>query len=112
MEVKELKGIGKTLEYLVSKVESLEQSMQGIISSKKPMSEWMGINELREYIPSHPARQTIYEWVQARIIPFHKNTKMLIFNKKEIDIWLHGGYRKTLNEIESDANKYLDSKRK
>ena len=34
--------------------------------------KWFSVDELREYLPQHPVRQTIYGWTSHAIIPFHK----------------------------------------
>lgn len=105
----------QAMSYLIAKVEKLEADVSNIIKKKVSgidNKEWMNIIELCDYLPTHPARQTVYEWVKARTIPHHKTSKMLTFNKSEIDLWLHGGYRKTVREIESDADDYINSKNK
>lgn len=99
---------------LIKKVDEIEKSIKKATNHNLNGSgkEWMNILELCEYLPTHPARQTVYEWVKGRIIPYHKNSKMLIFNKSEIDAWLHAGYRKTIREIESDADNFVNSRNK
>lgn len=101
----------RILSYLVHKVEAIEISINKLMGPKvqTPQDEWMNIKDLRDYLPTHPARQTIYEWVKNRTIPFHKTSKLLTFNKKEIDSWLQGGYHKTAEEIERDADEFLNS---
>lgn len=106
--------VPQALTYLINKVEMLEQSVKSLIKSQQESNqkEWMTIVELCEYLPTHPARQTIYEWVKAKTIPYHKTSKMLTFNKNEIDQWLHGGYRKTLSDLEREADAFLESKKR
>lgn len=61
-----------------------------IISIKDSHSgkEWMSLQELRDFLPEHPAKATVYEWVAKKTIPFHKNGKALRFNLAEIEKWI------------------------
>jgi len=53
------------------------------------LKDWMIIEELINYLPNKPARQTVYSWVHRRLIPFHKpHGKHLIFSRTEIDFWI------------------------
>ena len=74
--------------------------------------QWLDLNGLIEYLPSHPKVQTVYDWVGKKIIPFHKapDTKMLIFLKTEIDQWLKTGRRKTQHEKATLVNNYFNNK--
>lgn len=51
-------------------------------------SPWMDVEELCEYLPGHPAKCTVYAWVQASIIPYHRCGKTLCFYRPEIDKWI------------------------
>ena len=62
----------------------------------KPEPEsWMSLDQLCEYLPDKPSKQTVYGWVNQRVIPYHKTTKRLSFRKDEIDAWIANGRRKT-----------------
>jgi len=61
--------------------------------------QWFNINELCAYHPEKPAKSTVYAWVAAREIPFHKKGKKLLFLKSEIDNWIKGNYNN--NKIKS-----------
>ena len=63
---------------------------------------WMSVEDLINYIPGHPAKQTIYCWVWRKAIPYHKAGAKLQFLKSEIDAWLMGeaiGINETDDEI-------------
>ena len=49
---------------------------------------WMDVDELCNYIPSHPVKQTVYGWVSDKQIPHHKINKALVFLQSEIDDWM------------------------
>lgn len=51
------------------------------------------IEELQDYLPEHPARQTVYGWTNLRLVPFEKYSKRLYFRKSDIDSWLASGRR-------------------
>jgi hypothetical protein len=52
------------------------------------------IEQLIDYLPEHPSRQTVCGWVNARLIPFEKHGKRLYFNTLIIDDWLTNGRQK------------------
>ena len=72
----------------------------------------MNLKELREYLPSHPAEQTVYGWTSCHQIPFHKKGKRIMFLKSEIDDWLHDGKMNLQKELEQEAENFIKSKRK
>ncbi|MFA5189064.1 MAG: helix-turn-helix domain-containing protein [Patescibacteria group bacterium] len=49
------------------------------------------IEQLCDYLPEHPARQTIYCKVNDRLIPYEKHGKRLYFRKSTINFWLSNG---------------------
>ena len=53
----------------------------------------MTLEELREYLPEKPARQTVYDWILKGKIPKEKfpNSNRVFFRKSTIDIWLTNG---------------------
>ena len=71
----------------------------------------MDINELRAYLPDHPAKSTIYGWVGQGLIPYHKYSKKLSFKKAEIDAWLEKGFGATAEEVEDMAIDYVNRMR-
>ena len=93
------------LSYLIKTVEEL-QSKQASDSPK-----WMDIDELCAYLPSHPAKQTVYGWVSAKQIPVHKINKALAFLQSEIDEWLKNKVHKTQTELMQDAERFVKSKK-
>lgn len=53
-------------------------------NSDKPMT----IDQVCEYIPTKPAKSTIYTMTSKNRIPFYKKGKDLLFNRQAIDKWL------------------------
>ena len=85
-------------------------SLRDLINSKLNATEdngyggrWFSVDELCEYLPDKPSKQTVYGWVNHRLIPYHKTTKRLSFMKSEIDAWIANGRRKTAKELRDEA---------
>ena len=106
--ISNLEEMPQALNYLISKVESLEEMVNELSVQKDvhEQPEWMNIDDLRQYLPSHPAKQTIYGWVNDKVIPYYKNSKKL-----EIDEWLHQGRRKSTEDLEREASEFVNSKK-
>ena len=62
------------LSYLIEKVEGLEKTAQSLLNRQEECCSphWMDVDELCDYIPSHPVKQTVYGWVSDKQIPHHK----------------------------------------
>ena len=87
--IKTLEEMPGALSYLIEKVEGLEKTAQSLLNRQEDCcsSHWMDVDELCDYIPSHPVKQTVYGWVSDRQIPHHKINKALVFLQSEIDDW-------------------------
>jgi len=55
----------------------------------------MTLEQLVDYLPEHPANQTVYGWVNDRKVPYEKHGKRLYFRKTTIDTWLSNGRQMT-----------------
>lgn len=95
------------LERLENQLARIENFFSGVDSQKTNHNNWFSLDELVEYLPTHPAKATVYGWVHGNIIPHNKKGKRLFFKKSEIDEWLQSGRRKTSAEIARDASEYL-----
>lgn len=105
-------NLPKLMEVLINKVEALETTLKNNVfnSTSKNGSttdRWLNLEELRDYLPDHPAKATIYGWVSTRLIPHHKGGKRLRFRQSEIDKWITDGKRKSETELTEQATKYL-----
>ena len=60
----------------------------------------------------HLAKPTIYGLVSQSKIPCMKKGKKLYFSKAELIAWLQQGKRKTITELQEDAENHLINKRK
>ena len=57
-------------------------------------SEWMDIDQLRDYLPGHNARSTIYQWIRYDGFPYYQNAKSYYFRRSEVNNWLIQNGRK------------------
>ena len=85
-EVKSLEEMPKALNFLIKKVDNLQETV-------------------------HPKKQTVYEWVSKKTIPYHKMTKGLMFLQSEIDEWLKRGAQKSEEELLQEAKAFVLSKK-
>lgn len=75
---------------LLSEVRELRSLME-TQTSFGGFSPWMDIAELCEYLPGHPAKCTVYEWIHNNTIPFHRCGKVYGFFRPEVDKWIMKG---------------------
>ena len=88
--IKTLEEMPGALSYLIEKVEGLERTAKSLLNRQEDCCSphWMDVDELCDYIPSHPVKQTVYGWVSDKQIPHHKINKALVFLQSEIDDWM------------------------
>ena len=100
------------LSYLIESVEALQSKVNALQNKQASNSpKWMDIDELCAYLPSHPAKQTVYGWVSAKQIPVHKINKALAFLQSEIDDWLKNKSHKTQDDLMEEARRFVESKK-
>ena len=102
----------KAMSWMMEKLDKLDSKIDGLnnIPLVRPADQWMNLKELCEYLPSHPAEQTVYGWTSCHQIPFHKRGKRIMFLKSEIDTWLHDGKRKSQKELAEEAAQFINAK--
>ena len=101
-----LAAIAQKLESIESKVDNLT-----IPSNKEEKDEWFNLKGLCDYLPSHPAEQTVYGWTSTHFIPFHKKGKSIAFRKSEIDQWLQQGHRRSKADLMLEASQFVNRKK-
>lgn len=63
------------------------------LASLAPGDRWMTFREVLDYLPTKPAKGTLYRLTQQGKIPHYKaphGTQKLLFVKSEVDRWLKG----------------------
>ena len=99
-----LETLPKAFIHLANEVSEIKRLLLDRSNQPPPDPErWYNLNELCEYLPDRPVAATVYGWVHNAIIPHHKSGKKLRFLKSEIDLWLKQGKKKTVSEIEAQA---------
>jgi excisionase family DNA binding protein len=117
MECLTLETLPKAFSQLTNEVSEIRQMLLAISNDKPAEADrWLNLDELCQYHPDKPSRNTVYGWTQAGIIPVHKGGKKLRFLKSEIDRWLLQGRKQSTAEIEAESkterDTYLLTKRK
>ena len=102
--------IPQALAYLISKVEKLETLLSETKSELPESDKWFDLQELCNYLPDKPARQTVYGWIGQKLIPYHKKGKKLQFSKSEIDTWLIEDKHKSVADLKADAAAFIANK--
>lgn len=91
----------------VAEINSILIKMQlPVVSSKRNP---MGIDDASKLLGK--SKQTVYKLVHQRMIPCYKNGKKLYFFEDELLSWIEDGKRKTMLEIQEEAETYILSRR-
>lgn len=101
----------QALAYLIDKVERLETLLSETKQASPEPDKWFNLQELCNYLPDKPARQTVYGWINQKHIPYHKKGKKLQFLKSEIDAWLVEDKHKSMSELKAEATAFVAQKK-
>lgn len=82
------------LAQLRDRVEQLTLLLERNAGSARP-SEWMDIDQLRQYLPGNYSRSTIYGWIRRQDFPYYQHGKNYAFRRQEVDDWLIQNGRKS-----------------
>lgn len=106
MESKEIsfENLPKAVAFLSDQIAELKQIVKNQNSISKPEKRIPIDIETASRIIGK-AKPTIYTLVRERKIPCYKNGKKLYFFEDELMAWISSGKRKTILEIEEDAEK-------
>ena len=96
---------------LQEEVAQLRATLQEVLARVKDIQiyqwdgndHWLSVEDLCEYIPSHPAKQTVYGWLCRYDIPAYRipgMNKNLMFLQSEIDEWLLKNRVKTSKSLD------------
>lgn len=97
---------------LQNEVTQLRATLQEVLDRIKDIQfyqwhgndHWLSIDDLCEYIPSHPAKQTVYGWLCRYDISAYRipgMSKNMMFLQSEIDEWLLKNRVNTSKSIDS-----------
>lgn len=93
-------------QYLIALNEkvNLENSDQDSVDQMLTVEEAAGLLKL--------SKQTLYRYVQLKVIPVHKKGKRLYFIKSELVDWVKTGRKKTMDEIiEETEDRLINTRR-
>lgn len=103
----------KILADIAQRLEVMERKIDALQSvPREDADAWLNLKDLCNYLPNHPAEQTVYGWTSTHFIPYHKKGKSIVFRKSEIDEWLRNDKRKSMGDLEKEAQAFVNSKRK
>ncbi len=95
----------------LTSIESLLNDLKTGISQPTPETRRIPVNIDRIVEVTHLAKPTLYGLVSAKKIPHFKQGKKLLFFEDEIIDWIRQGKRKTLAEIEAEADAHIERRR-
>ena len=84
--------------------------MHGNAIEKEEPPQWFSIQELCDYLPEHPAIQTVYTWTSANRIPYYKEGKRIRFLKSEIDKWMLNSKLKSRDEFRTSPSTHFQKR--
>lgn len=94
--------------------EAVKNAIQNLKCTKSVdqtvQNEILNLNEASKLM--HLSKSTIYGLVCKRKIPYFKQGKILRFKRSELFAWIEFGRKKTVIEIESDADNQISLNRK
>ncbi len=99
------------LDHRLTSIESLLAELKIGLTQPQPDTRRLPVNIDRVSEMCNLAKPTLYGLVAARKIPFAKQGKKLYFFEDEIIDWIRQGKRKTLTEIEAEAEAHIEKQR-
>ena len=89
--VKPFEKLPEEVAHLRQDVKVLQKLIEDLINSPNDQAEVIGVDDVVRL--TGYSRNTIYQYVNKEIIPFHKpmhGGRKLVFYRTEIEIWLRG----------------------
>jgi len=95
---------------LFNKLENIERLLLSQNNTPPEEDKLLTIREAAEIL--HLSVPTVYGLVQRAEVPVCKRGKRLYFSKQELVSWIMTGRKKTMSEINAEAESYLVRKRR
>ena len=95
---------------LFHKVENIEKLLELRQDAKPEAEELLTIQAAADFLKL--TVPTLYGLVSRSQLPVSKRGKRLYFSKSELTAWIKEGRKKTLMEIQAEADTYLQIKKK
>lgn len=100
------KAVATILESVMRIENLLQQKKESLIDSDKLLT----VKEAAEFLDVSVS--TIYKLTSTLEIPFNKRSKRIYFMKSDLVEWIKTGRRKTIYEIQAEADNYILRTRK
>jgi excisionase family DNA binding protein len=88
----------------------ITEQVKPIDSTYKENKDLLNISEAANYL--NLAKASVYNLVCQSKIPCMKKGKKLYFSRQELMDWLREGKKKTISEMQEEADNFLTSKKK
>jgi excisionase family DNA binding protein len=96
---------------LFDKLETIERLLISQNNNPQPEEDkLLTIREAAEIL--HLSVPTVYGLVQRAEVPVCKRGKRLYFPKQELVSWIMSGRKKTVSEIDAEAEQYIQSRKR
>jgi len=102
-------NLPEAVNQLSIKLENIEKLLLENSNEKTEADQLLTVEEAAKFLNLAPV--SIYGKVNKREIPFMKLSKRLYFSRLELMEWIKSGRKKTVSEIEAEANQYLTKKK-
>lgn len=104
--------VPEILGVILTKINELGVKVDAMhVLSQTEQPVWFNVSALIDYLPNHPAEQTVYGWTSSHKIPFHKRGKNILFLKSEIDEWLQQStHSKSERQLELEAEMFVKNR--
>lgn len=93
---------------LTKKVDELYKVIKNV-QPQEAVDQYLTVDETAKFL--NLSVPTIYSKVSKRELPYSKRGKRLYFLKSDLEDYLKGGRVKTVQEIESEADRFLTNKK-
>lgn len=111
MEQITFEQLPKAVAQLYNKLDRIERLLIKAQEQTTPEAEkFLTVHQAAAFLDL--AVPTIYSMVSEARIPVNKQGKRLYFSKLELEDWIKTGRKKTISEIEGEADTLLISKKK
>lgn len=88
----------------------ITEQLPTVTASPSELKDLLTLNEVSSFL--NLAKPTIYGLVCQSKIPCMKKGKKLYFSRQELTEWLKQGKKKTINEMQEEADNFLTKKKR
>ncbi len=110
METLTFEKLPEAVSKLQEKLNNIEQLLLEASNYPAETDELLTISQAAKFL--NLSTPTIYGKVSRKEIPVNKQGKRLYFYKSELAEWIKAGRKKTLSEINQEADQFINSRRR